>query len=77
MMAQGSDRATTQRRLPASAQGRWRYQVFYGDFVANNQVATLDYVLNIQGERYRLHTEGQAVGLLSLFHCRRLSQRTL
>lgn len=68
MMAQGSDRATTQRRLPASAQGRWRYQVFYGDYVANNQVATLDYVLNIQGERYRLHTEGQAVGLLSLFY---------
>ena len=67
-IAQGSDRAAAQPRLPASAQGRWRYQVFYGDYVTNNQVATLDYVLNIQGDRYRLHTEGQAVGLLSLFY---------
>ncbi|MBU6189803.1 MAG: DUF3108 domain-containing protein [Betaproteobacteria bacterium] len=67
-IAQGADRAAAQRSLPTSAQGRWRYQVFYGDYAANNQVATLDYVLNIQGERYRLHTEGQAVGLLSLFY---------
>jgi len=68
LMAQRSDRTAAQRSVPASAQGRWRYQVFYGDYAANNQVATLDYVLNIQCDRYRLHTEGQAVGLLSLFY---------
>lgn len=53
---------------PISAEGRWRYRVFYGDYPANNQVATLDYVLRIDGGRYRLHTEGQAVGLLALFY---------
>jgi hypothetical protein len=63
-----ADPAPRQNQPPSSVQGRWRYQVFYGDYVANNHVATLDYVLNIQGERYRLHTEGQAVGLLALFY---------
>ncbi len=51
-----------------AAQGRWRYRVYYGDFSNNNQVAALDYVLRIEGERYRLHTEGQAVGLLALLY---------
>jgi len=49
-------------------EGRWRYQVFYGEYSSSNQVASLDYVLSIQGDRYRLHTEGQALGLLSLFY---------
>ena len=63
-----ADPAAPQRQPSPSVTGRWRYQVFYGDYVANNQVATLDYVLNIQSERYRLHTEGHAVGLLALFY---------
>ena len=67
-IAERVDPAADQRRVPPSIQGRWRYQVFYGDYVANNLVATLDYVLNIHGERYRLHTEGHAVGLLALFY---------
>jgi len=68
VIAEKADAAVDQRRPSPSVQGRWRYQVFYGDYVANNQVATLDYVLNVQGERYRLHTEGHAVGLLALFY---------
>lgn len=60
------DRAAEQK--PITAEGRWRYRVFYGDYPGNNQVASLDYVLRIEGGRYRLHTEGQAVGLLALFY---------
>ena len=51
-----------------SAQGRWRYRVYYGDFTGNNQVAALDYVMTIEKGRYRLHTEGQAVGLVGLLY---------
>ena len=53
---------------PFTAQGRWRYRVFFGEFSSNNQVALLDYVLDIEKGRYRLHTEGQAVGLLALLY---------
>jgi hypothetical protein len=53
---------------PQSLEGRWRYRVYYGDFTANNQVATLDYVMAIEKGRYRLHTEGQAVGLAGLLY---------
>ena len=58
----------TKPSTPLALEGRWRYQVFYGEYSGSNQVATLDYVLSIQGGRYRLHTEGQALGLLSLLY---------
>ncbi len=48
--------------------GRWRYQVYYGDFSENKPVATLDYVMRIDAQGYSLRTEGQAQGLLALFY---------
>ena len=62
------NQAELTRSTPLALEGRWRYLVFYGEYSGSNQVATLDYVLSIQGGRYRLHTEGQALGLLSLFY---------
>lgn len=62
------NQAEPARSASISLEGRWRYQVFYGEYSNSNQVASLDYVLSIQGDRYRLHTEGQALGLLSLFY---------
>jgi len=67
-LTDSKNRAEPARSAPLALEGRWRYQVFYGEYSSSNQVASLDYVLSIQGDRYRLHTEGQALGLLSLFY---------
>ena len=51
---------------PAAFSGRWRYQIHLGDYREGPAVGWLDYVLEIEGNRYRLFTEAQATGLTSL-----------
>jgi hypothetical protein len=54
--------------LGAPMPGRSRFQVYYGEYTDNNAVATLDYVIEIDGERYRVATEGRAQGLTALLY---------
>lgn len=51
---------------PATFSGRWRYQIHLGDYREEPAVGWLDYVLEIEGTRYRLFTEAQATGLTAL-----------
>ena len=60
--------------LPAPPQGKWRFGVYYGDYTEGHEVATLDYSIQLQGERYRLATEGRASGLTALFYSGVLTQ---
>lgn len=52
--------------VPTNVKGRWRYQIYYGDYSEGRAIGWLDYVLEIEGDRYRLLTEGQATGLTAL-----------
>lgn len=64
-----SDQASAAAAAPAMPmEGRWRYQVFYGDFSENRPVAVLDYVMSLRDGAYSLYTEGHAQGLLALFY---------
>ena len=60
--------------LPAPATGRWRFGVYYGDYLNDHQLATLDYVVEVDGGRYRLQTEGRASGVIALFYSGVLTQ---
>ena len=48
--------------------GTVRYLVYFGDPVEGYVVATLEQSFDIGPERYRLHSEGRAKGLTSLFY---------
>ena len=39
--------------LPAPPTGRWQFRVYYGDYTDNRPVATLDYLIEHDGDRYR------------------------
>ena len=52
----------------ATQAGTVRYLVYYGDPVDGYVVATLEQTFDIAPERYRLHSEGRARGLTSLFY---------
>lgn len=54
--------------IPGPMEGRWRYEIFYGEFHSGGPVAVLDYVMSLGEGKYRLYTEGQARGLLALFY---------
>lgn len=48
--------------------GAVRYRVHYGDPLEGNEVATLEHSFEIGPQRYRLHSEGKAKGLVSWFY---------
>ncbi|MEN9313835.1 MAG: hypothetical protein RIS35_228 [Pseudomonadota bacterium] len=60
--------------LPAPAAGHWRFEVHYGDYADGHQVASLDYSISLEGQRYRLRSEGRAEGLTALLYSGVLSQ---
>ncbi len=60
--------------LPAPAVGQWKFRVYYGDFAAGYPVASLDYAIELDGERYRMRTEGRAEGLTALIYSGVLTQ---
>ena len=60
--------------LAAPPTGRWQFRVYYGDYTDNRPVATLDYLIEHDGERYRLRTEGRAEGLTALLYSGVLTQ---
>jgi hypothetical protein len=62
--------------LPMPPKGRWRFVVHYGDYREGYQVATLDYAIGVDGNRYQLKTEGRAAGLTALFYSGVLTQRS-
>ncbi len=51
-----------------AGRGSVRYRVHYGDPVDGNVVATLQQRYEIDSDRYRLHSEGRASGLVSWFY---------
>ena len=61
-------------RLPPPAAGQWKFRVFYGDFSDSRAVASLDYSIELDGQRYRLRTEGRAEGLTALLYSGVLTQ---
>jgi hypothetical protein len=60
--------------LPASRSQRFR--VYWGDFTEQHSVARLSYHLTHDGERYRIRTEGEAEGLISLVYSGTLIQES-
>jgi len=62
------------RPLPAPPSGKWQFRVFYGDYTENRPVAVMDYAIEHADGRYRVHSEGRAEGLLSLFYSGVLTQ---
>lgn len=60
--------------LPTPPIGRWRFLVFYGDYSEGRQLASVDYLISVDGERYELRSEGRAEGLTALFYSGTLSQ---
>lgn len=62
--------------LGAPLPGRSRFQVYYGDYTDNHQVALMEYTVETDGERYELRSEGRAQGLTALFYSGVLSQRS-
>lgn len=60
--------------LAAPPTGRWQFRVYYGDYSDNRPVATLDYLIEHDGDRYRLRTEGRAEGLTALLYSGVLTQ---
>jgi hypothetical protein len=48
--------------------------VHYGEYTESNVVATLDYTIEVEGERYRMRTEGRAEGLTRLLYSGVLTQ---
>ena len=61
-------------RLPPPAAGQWKFRVFYGDYADSRAVASLDYSIELDGQRYRLRTEGRAEGLTALLYSGVLTQ---
>ena len=57
--------------------GSWRFRVFYGDYAENRPVASLDYSIQHDGERYRMRTEGRAEGLTALIYSGVLTQSSV
>jgi Protein of unknown function (DUF3108) len=72
--SENAERATVTQRssdstavaTPGAFSGRWRYQIHLTDYREGPSVGWLDYVLEIEGTRYRLFTEAQATGLTAL-----------
>ncbi|MCO5107620.1 MAG: DUF3108 domain-containing protein [Burkholderiaceae bacterium] len=52
----------------APQSGSVRYRVHYGDPADGNVVATLEQSFDIGADRYRLHSEGRAKGLIAWFY---------
>lgn len=65
------------RTLPTPATGRWRFDVYFGHYRGNFRVASLDYVVDHDGRRYRLRTEGRAEGLTALIYSGVLDQSSV
>jgi hypothetical protein len=54
--------------------GRWQLRVHYGDYTKAVAVASLDYLVSVEGEHYTVRTEGRAEGLASLLYSGVLTQ---
>lgn len=60
--------------LPQPPVGQWRFEVHYGDYADGHQVASLDYSISHDAQRYRLRSEGRAEGLTALLYSGVLTQ---
>jgi hypothetical protein len=60
--------------LGAPPTGRWQLRVHYGEYTESNVVATLEYSIEVEGDRYRMRTEGRAEGLTRLLYSGVLTQ---
>lgn len=54
--------------------GRWQLRVHYGDYTKAVAVASLDYLVSVEGDHYVVRTEGRAEGLASLLYSGVLTQ---
>ncbi len=60
--------------LPPPPTGQWQFRVYYGDYTEGGEVASLDYAIEREGERYRVLIEGRATGFTSLLYSGLLTQ---
>lgn len=44
---------------------RWAYRIYWGDYTEDRPIAALDAVVEADGRRYRMRTEGRAEGVLA------------
>jgi hypothetical protein len=62
--------------LGAPVPGRSRFQVYFGEYSNNHPVATMEYTIETDGERYRMTSEARAQGLTSLLYSGAITQRS-
>lgn len=62
--------------LGAPVPGRSSFQVYFGEYADNHPVATMEYTLETDGERYRMTSEARAQGLTSLLYSGAITQRS-
>ncbi|MEK9776684.1 MAG: DUF3108 domain-containing protein, partial [Quisquiliibacterium sp.] len=65
---------TSVAALPAPPSGTWHFKIYFGDYTTGIEVASLDYIIRVDGGHYRLATEGRASGLVALFYSGVLTQ---
>lgn len=62
--------------LPAPAEGRWRFGVYYGSHERGMRVASLDLSMQLEGPRYLLQSAGRAEGVVAMVWSGVLAQKS-